>query len=62
MLAYADTTTGIPPVVCTLLWIAVVVLFIVGLLEAIPVTRFTGSRFGCLIAAVVALVLLVVLC
>lgn len=58
----AAATASVPPVLCTLLLIAVIILGILALLEIIGVRSFSGSRFGMLIGFIIALVVYVVIC
>lgn len=58
----AATTAGVPAIICTLLLIATIIAFILGFAEALGLTRYTGSKFGTLVLAVVLLVVLIVLC
>ena len=62
LLAAAAGAAGIPPIICTILLIATIIAFIIGLVEALGIRTFSGSRFGTLIVAVVLLVIYVVLC
>lgn len=61
--AAATSGTGI---LCTILLIATIIAFVVGLAEAIGVTHLTGrvgnGRFGTLLIAVVLLVVYLVVC
>ena len=62
-LAAVATTSGIPPILCTILLIATIIAFVLGLAEALGLHTFrTGQRFGSLIVAVVLLVVYVVIC
>lgn len=58
----AAAGVAVPPVVCTLLLIAVIILGILGFVELIGLRSFTGNRYGLLVGFVIALVLYVVLC
>lgn len=62
MLLLAADHAGVPSIICTLLLIATIIAFIVGVVEALGAHRFTGSRYGALIAAAILLVIYVVLC
>ena len=62
MLLAATTEAGIPPVICTLLLVATIVLFVIGITEALRITSVTGSRYGALVGFLISLVLYVVLC
>ena len=67
MLLAATDTTGIPPIICTILLIATVIAFILGLLEALGFYSLRGvstgnGRFGTLVVAVILLVVYVILC
>ena len=63
----AESTTGIPPIICTILLIATVIAFILGLAEALGFFSVRGTvtgngRFGTLVVAVVLLVVYVIVC
>ena len=67
ILAAAAGVTGIPPIICTILLIATIIAFILGLLEAVGVyavgsARVGNGRFGTLVVAVILLVVYIVLC
>ncbi|MEO6205032.1 MAG: hypothetical protein ABIO67_06590 [Mycobacteriales bacterium] len=67
MLAAAAGTAGIPPIICTILLIATVIAFILGLLEVLGVyalgtERSGNSRFGTLVVALILLVVYVIAC
>lgn len=67
LLAASHAATGIPPIICTILLIATVVAFILGLLEALGFYSLRGAatgngRFGTLVVAVILLVVYVILC
>lgn len=49
-------------ILCTILLIATIIAFIVGIVEALGLKNFTGSRFGALVVAAILLVVYVVLC
>lgn len=51
-----------PPVLCTVLLVAVILLAIFALIEVIGLRTFTGQRYGLLVGFIVALVLYIVLC
>lgn len=67
LLAAAETATGVPAIICTLLLIATVVAFFLGLLEVLGVYSLGGSRagagrFGTLVVAAILLIVYVILC
>ena len=62
ILAATAAAAGIPPIICTILLIATIIAFIIGLVEVLGIRTFSGSRFGTLIVAVILLVVYVVLC
>lgn len=64
LLAATDTANDItlPPVICTLLFIAVLILFVLALLEIFNVRHFLATRYGACIGFVIGLILYVVLC
>lgn len=67
MLLAAATTAGIPPIICTILLIATVIAFILGLAEALGAYSFRGNvvgngRFGTLVVAVILLVIYILAC
>jgi hypothetical protein len=65
MLAVA-TTTGIPPIICTILLIATVIAFILGFAELLGLFALGWSgrtaRFHTLVLAVILLVIYVLAC
>lgn len=66
-LAAESSTGGIPPIICTILLIATVIAFILGLAEALGFYSVRGNvtgngRFGTLVVAVVLLVVYVIVC
>lgn len=62
----ASNANGVPTIICTLLLIATIIAFILGLAQAlgvaIPGNRLGTSRFGVLLVAVILLVVYIVLC
>lgn len=69
MLADIHTATngGVPPIICTILLIATVIAFILGLLEVLGVYTLGGvragaGRFGSLVVAIILLVVYVIAC
>lgn len=66
LLAETVTTTGVPAIICTILLIATVIAFILGLAEALGLYSIRGasgnSRFATLVVAVVLLVIYVIVC
>lgn len=66
-IAAAAGTAGIPPIICTLLLIATVIAFIIGLAEVLGLfslggTRTGNGRFGTLVVAVILLVVYIIAC
>lgn len=66
-LAATASTAGIPPIICTILLIATVIAFILGLVEALGIYSLGGvrtgnSRFGTLVVAIILLVVYVIAC
>ena len=57
----ANDLETLPPVICTLLLVAVIILFVLGLLELVGRT-YVGRRWSAVVGFVIALVLYVVLC
>lgn len=60
----ADSGT-LPPIICTILLIATVIAFIIGLAELLglfALRSFGGTRFGSLIVAIILLVVYVIAC
>lgn len=57
---------GVPDIICTILLIATVIAFVLGLAEALGVfslgERVGNARFGTLVVAVVLLIVYVILC
>lgn len=67
LLAVSEAATGVPSIICTLLLIATVVAFLLGLLEVLGLysvggTRAGNGRFGTLVVAVILLIIYVVIC
>lgn len=61
----AQSTAEGTGILCTILLIATVIAFIIGLTEAIGLTRFTGTgngRFSTLLIAIVLLVVYLIVC
>lgn len=59
--------TGVPPIICTILLIATVIAFILGLLEVLGLytlgaVRGGTGRFGSLVVAIILLVVYVIAC
>jgi len=66
-LSQASTNAGIPPIICTILLIATVIAFILGLAEVLGFYSIRGNvtgngRFGTLVVAVILLVVYVLAC
>lgn len=67
LLAATEGAAGVPSIICTLLLIATIIAFILGLAEVLGFysvggTRTGGGRFGTIVIAVVLLVVYLVLC
>jgi hypothetical protein len=64
LLAAVDTAHGVPPILCTILLIATIIAFILGLAEALGFYSLPGGaqRFSSIVVAVILLVVYVVLC
>lgn len=67
LLAAAAETTGVPSIICTILLIATIIAFILGLAEVLGIYSFRGARtgngrFAGLVVALVLLVIYIVLC
>lgn len=67
MLLATAGTTSIPPIICTILLIATVIAFIIGLAEVLGLYSFGGARtgggrFGGLVVAVILLVVYIIAC
>lgn len=62
----AATTTGMPPIICTILLIATIIAFIIGFAELLGIFAAGWSartgRFGTLVIAVILLVIYIVAC